>query len=98
MNTEESITYLKSLGNDAQYQLDVKDRKPICDIRYIIAREVEDYQQYRLRHDEVRLGDVVHRIGLFKDGAYCPHFYEDEVKLLFKGDGEFTDYYRIPNK
>lgn len=103
LNTAESINYLKSLGDNAKRFLDgnkegIESPESICDIRHIVANAVENHQQYRLKYNEVKLGDTVHRIALFKDGKYEPYFYEDEVAFLYwdKSVTDYTDYYKIP--
>lgn len=103
LNVNESIDYLKSLGCVAEQfcygnKENVENPKSICDVRHIICAEVENYQQYRVKYNEAKLGDVLHRIALFKNGNYEPYFYEDEVTALHwdKGITDYLDYYKIP--
>lgn len=76
-----------------------KERKEEVDASRVKYQSDFDRKQEHLRLSvfEVKIGDMVNRIILFKNGLYEPHMESEQVKSIYwnKGVTDFSGYYKI---
>lgn len=76
-----------------------EEKEESTDPRYRIKKFIDEngLEKTQLKYNEVKCGDLVYHISLFKNGEYKPHLVEHEVTMIFwnKGVTDYTDYFRI---